>query len=490
MARKIRLLYSGLVAFASKIFSVFTGMVFVTMVTRKVSESDFGVWQWITLIISYITFANCIMNYWVTRYMARGLKTAKTGLTTSLTFSLIGFIVLFLISPFAAKIVNTEPVYFMIGSFLVPAMYLVSSLEAIAQGSVPHVTGYGFVVFEITKVALGLITVFFMNMGLYGVIASILVAHLVRAVVLLVSLRDYVTEGSFDWNAAKKWLKTGWIPLYSGLALLLPTFDRFIVTLLTQSPRPISLWGAASTIVTVVGYSTVLAYALYPKLLSGGSGKDVETSLKLVLMLAVPLVIGALLLAEPLLQILKHDVYAVAAPILQVSTLFVFLTSIGMIFSSVVIGTEKIDTEDASFRRLLKSRLFLVPTIYYVKMLAYLPLVYLVTTTIVNLHLEPVHVNIPFYCNLTMLLLSIPTLTYMYILAKRVLPFKFPIKSLAKYVAASMALLVIIIPFYPRGFARTITSIAISTVAYLLVLYAIDKDTRDLINQIISTIKQ
>ena len=205
-------------------------------------------------------------------------------------------------------------------------------------------------------------------------------------------------------------------------------------------------------------------------------------------MIAVPSAIGAILLAEPLLWILGYQ-YKLAANILRISTLSVLLVALGNIWNSVIIGTEKVDTKEMSFKKLLGSRLFLLPTLTYTKVFIYLPLVCIVTIAIVNTHIEPVYLNVAFACNVLSLLTLIPIFIYTYKLARRILPFKFPLKSLAKYVLASMALLVIIIPFYPIGFARTIASIAISAFAYFLILYVIDKDARDLASQVIAAFK-
>jgi len=41
---EIRLKYSGLIVFASRLLSVATGIAFVLMITRSVSEKQFGIW--------------------------------------------------------------------------------------------------------------------------------------------------------------------------------------------------------------------------------------------------------------------------------------------------------------------------------------------------------------------------------------------------------------------------------------------------------------
>lgn len=489
MARRIRLRYTGLIAFTSQVLSVFTGLAFLTFLTRNVARlEDFGVWGYIMLIVSYITFPNCLVTYWTTRYTARGLKVAKTSLAANLTLAILGFAVSILISPYLAKTVNADPAYFMIGSLLVPAMYLVSSLQSIAHGSIPHIVGYGFATFEITKVVLGFITIVYMKTGLYGALISVTIAHLIEAIFLLASLRDHVTEGNIDLDTTKKWLKMSWVPIYSNLAPILLGAGPFIVTLLTFSAQPISFWNAALTITAIVGYSTQLAFALYPKLLSGGNVRDVETSLELVLMFAIPSAIGALLLAEPLLRIFRYQ-FIEAATILRVNTLTIFLTCIMGIPDSVIIGTEKVDTEETSFKKLLKSRLFFLPTLSYIQALVYLPAISIASAIIINLSLEPVYLNVPLACTLLGLFSLIPIFIYKYKLAKKNIPFQFPIKSLAKYGLASIALASVIILFHPKTVLQTITSVFLSAFTYFLVLFIIDKNTRQLINSIMSTFK-
>jgi hypothetical protein len=403
--------------------------------------------------------------------------------------SLLGLAIFLLISPYLAKKVNTDPVYFMVASSIIPFMYLSFSLQAIAGGCAPQNIGYGYIASESTRVILGFITIVHMKAGLYGAFISVAIAQLVWAIFLLVSLRGHVTQGNIDLGIARKWSKMAWIPIYSGLAGTLLSADAFIVTLLTSSTKSISFWNAASAIVAVVGYSTQLSFALYPKLLSGGDARDVETSFKLVLMFAVPSAIGAFILAEPLLGVLGYK-FVGAAIILRASILPVFLGCLMGILGSVIIGTEKVDIEeDVSFKKLLKSRLFLLPILSYAQALIYLPALCVASVVIINLSLEPIYINVPLACTLIGLFAVIPIFIYEYRWAKRVLPFKFPVKSLAKYGLASIALGGVIMLFYPKGAVETIASVFLGGLTYFLVLFIIDRDARQLMKSIISEFK-
>jgi len=159
------------------------------------------------------------------------------------------------------------------------------------------------------------------------------------------------------------------------------------------------------------------------------------------------------------------------------------------ILDSVIIGTEKVDTEDASFKGLLKSRLFLLPTLSYIRAFVYLPTICIVSAIIINLSLEPVYLNLPLACTLIGLFSLIPIFAYEYVLAKKILPFHFPARSLAKYSLASVALAGVTILFHPKTAVQTITSVFLGAFAYFSVLFIIDKDTRQLINSITSVFK-
>jgi hypothetical protein len=487
LARGIRLRYTGLVAFVSQVFSVFASLAFLVFLTRSVTVVDFGVWGYIMLIISFVFFPNNIASYWIPRYIARGVNVSKTGLAINLIMSLFGLAIFLVISPYLAKKVNTDLLYFMVASSIIPFMYLSSSLQSIAQGCAPQTVGYGNIASETARVILGFITMIRMKAGLYGAFISVAISQLVFAIFLLASLRNHVTEGNVDFGTARKWSKMGWIPIYSNLAATLIGADAFIVTLLASSTQPIAFWNAALAIAGVVGYSTQLSFALYPKLLSGGDARDVETSFKLVLMFAVPSAVGALILAEPLLKVLGYK-FVEAATILRLSTLTALLGCIIGVLGSVIIGTEKVDIEDASFKKLLRSRLFLLPTLSYVQALIYLPALSIASAIIINLSLKPIYINVPLACTLIGLFSTIPIFIYEYRLAKRILPFQFPVKSLAKYCLASIVLGVFML-FYPKNVVETIASVFVGGLAYFLVLFIIDRDARQLTNSIISKIK-
>jgi len=142
-------------------------------------------------------------------------------------------------------------------------------------------------------------------------------------------------------------------------------------------PLSRAYYGVSSAIASVVAYSSSLAFALYPKLLAGAKSDDVTLSLRMVLMFAMPMLIGAIILSEDLLLTL-NPAYGAASPILIILALSSLFASLSSIFESIIMGVENFDAvAKVSFRRAFKSNLFLLLTLQYVQAAIILPPIYL-----------------------------------------------------------------------------------------------------------------
>ena len=94
----VRLQYSGVIRFAAVILSLFTGLIFTTLVTRNLSIDEYGQWNAIGSLIGYGAFPALGLGYWFTRYTARKIPIAKMGLSVSLIFSIGGILIFFVAS--------------------------------------------------------------------------------------------------------------------------------------------------------------------------------------------------------------------------------------------------------------------------------------------------------------------------------------------------------------------------------------------------------
>jgi len=98
--------YSGLIGFAIGMSSVFTGMVFLLIVTRTLTPNELGTWSLIGGLLTYAVLIEPIVSYWLLRETARGVDSGKTAVISSGILSVGGFCAYLVIAFFVAQ--NTD----------------------------------------------------------------------------------------------------------------------------------------------------------------------------------------------------------------------------------------------------------------------------------------------------------------------------------------------------------------------------------------------
>jgi len=241
-----------------------------------------------------------------------------------------------------------------------------------------------------------------------------------------------------------------------------------------------ALYGAAYAITVLITYTSTLAYGLYPKLLSGGGGTDVEASIKLTTIFAVPALVGVITIAHPLLAIL-NPTYESAYPILYILSIVAFLGCYSSILDSVIIGTEKIDSLPGfTIKDLTRSRLFILPTLSYVQAVVGLPILYLIFNTLTNRE-----VDFGLACATMYLFFGLAFVTARFKISKRCLQFHFPLRTLLTSLAASGAMSAFLIAAkIPGRISYVLLFIALGAGIYFAVASTIDAETRQLVFRI------
>ena len=75
----IRVTYSGMISFIVGLASVFTGLLFTVIITRQLTQEEFGTWALIGGLTAYVFILRPIISFWTTREIARGIETGKTS---------------------------------------------------------------------------------------------------------------------------------------------------------------------------------------------------------------------------------------------------------------------------------------------------------------------------------------------------------------------------------------------------------------------------
>ncbi len=489
----IRVTYSGLISLFIRFFSILTGLAFTLIVTRQLTQEEFGTWGLISGVIIYATIINPIINYWSTREIARGEKSGKTALSTSSIFSAAGIFVYIIIAYFVGLQSNADLDVLLLASILVPVIFINDSLSAINAGWKPHVVSYGFLGFEIIKIPAGLTLVYFLQWGIEGAIYASFIAYLASIVIQIIFAKEKL-KVDFNFKYIKKWTRLFWLPVYRGLPSLLSLSDVVIFSVITGSVIGVAYYTAAKTVGFLVNNTRSFTTGLYPKLLESGKKEYLQEMIIQLLFFAFPLVAFSIAIAKPALFVL-NPIYEIAAPVVIILSIRSLITTLNLTFFQALQGIEEIDIKKTStFRDYIKSKLILFPTFQLIRHGIYIGLLVLLLF-FVEFNEED-QIEIVIYWALIGLIVEIPIFMYILNLVRKSFVLKLETLTLLKYAFASVisfGLMYILMDEYLQYenkifefLPNLIIFISIGIGSYLAITYFIDNRTRILVKAIIS----
>jgi hypothetical protein len=466
-----------------------TGMIFTLFITVNATREQYGVWTNVFDIVGYFALLSAVLPFWTMRFVARGEEgAAKTGIVGNLLIGLLSTVIylpLVSLITWSVGVSESHPelviLYFVVSAHIVE-LYVLNACEACLRSQRPQAIGYGLLIEETCKISLTYLLMVRFHLGLAGVMISFVTAILVQIIyyttILARSLRQKI-----QWNLVREWLKGSVANIYNAGGIQL---SAFVFILLFKFGGEIAKgdYGAAATIANIITYSFFLSFALYPKLLTNDGFKEVTTSLKLVLMFAIPMTVGAMAMPKSFLIILNPE-YVEAAPVLFLLALDAFWATLATFFSSVLFGAERFDEKaKIPFKRLIRSNIFKTFTLTYVHSFIALPTVFFVLT---SFKLEP------YQAALCVTAINTATRFAMFIILclilRNAVKIRIPWRNIMKYClsAIPMAILLYVLPQVPKEsstFVRATLGLAgagVGGILYLALLMLIDKDARALV---------
>ena len=354
-------------------------------------------------------------------------------------------------------------------------LYSITVLESCLQGKIPHAVAYGLVVQQIIKVALGYVLIVQLNQLLIGAVAVTIAAFAVQLVYYFKLLWQELRQ-KVKWEYVKEWLKGSLANIYNVVGNQIAAYI-FIMLIIYGGEGARGRLGAGQIIVSVITYSSFLAYALLPKLIAEKRGEDITTSLKMVLMFAIPLTIGGVALSDSYIIIL-NSTFSDAAPVLTILALDAFVSTISGFLTTVLYGMETVDqTSTISLRELTKSRLFIAFSLPYFHSLISIPSAFYILSTYA--HDQPLLAALS-VASINFVARSI-MFVVLYVVMRKMVKLQIPWKSIGKYSVAGavMGFTLYLIP-HPTRASITLIETLFGGALYLGVLFALDKEARKL----------
>jgi len=492
----IRVTYSGFIAFSVGILGIFLGLVFTLMITRRLTPEEFGTWALILSIVGYFLISESFISFWTTRQISRGQEVAKTSVLSS---TIISFLAILIFAVYVFFISESSTVNFevmLLGAVLLPAYFVSQTLTAINLGHKPQAVSYGVVVFEVLKIPFGLFLIVIFDFGILGAIFTLLIATLGKIIIQLYFARTQLRK-KFRFQTLRRWIKLSWIPLYRTIPNYVHNIDVALYPIITGTVLGIAFYHAAFAVAVLVGHSSAISQALYPKLIADNKFEGIKKNLTHILYFAIPLLGLSILFSKPALFAL-NPAYQVAWLIVIILSFKIFFTVLRTLIVQVITAKEQVDTEqNPKISKLIQSQLFRIPTIIgifnTIYIVGFIIILFMLKNQMEDLELATLWAIMGLGIEMTLTI-------FLWIYSIKFVKIPFPLKNITKFIIATLTFgfvflitsdsIIIyeqsIYNFLPLVFLQ----LAICLGIYLGITYSIDVETRILFKSIIKEIKR
>ena len=493
----IRVTYSGLISFATLVISIVTGTIFTIIVTRRLDPSDFAVWSLIGSLFVFIMIFDPISSYWTSRQIARNEKVSMTAFGANSLFSVFGVIIYIGISVFLAFTTDVDFGILLFGALMIPFVYIVKILRAVTGSYKPQGNGYSLLISEITKIPVGLILVYFFDMGIIGAISTTILASSTQVLFYFYYINEKFRE-KFSFQVIRDWMKNSWLALYSGNTGRFSELDVVLYSSFFGNVAGLAYLGIGKTMGNLVSMTTYLSAGLFPKLIATNQEEFIVLSLKRTLFFSVPLLFLVLVFSKPGLWIL-NPVYVDGVSVVIVWAFAHFVWIFLNIFSSALTGLDTVDEKiNPTFKDFLKSKLFFVPTIDHILRVIYL--VILVSFFAVSIFQELSVIDTIFLWGIALFIANTSIMIIYWKKLKSQISVKFPIFITLKYlligIASSIPTFMLmneflvyhesIFDFFPNLIPFFVLQVGI----YLIITMLSDTETKNFVLSILKEIRK
>ena len=426
----LRIAYAGIIQLIARFATLITGLIFITLVTRNLPVDEFGLWQTLGSSVGLLLIPLAPLNYWTLRYSARGQDVARTSLLAGIIAVPIFVIAYLVLALTASSSIEPILIYVLIYSIQIPALCIWEVVKPVARSYKPEYLGYATIALEIGKVSGAYYTIAILKLGLIGAILSLALGQFLQLAIVIYIIRPKL-RGSFKSSTIKKWYKAAWIPISNMSVSRLSISDSILVAIILGSTTVVGIFQASRVFTLIVRYSEEFLRVLYPKLIRDNRNEDITLTLRLQSFVVIPLAVGALMMAEPLLGILGEQ-YVKAKLVLRILTIVAVIEGIEYFMWNILTGLEKIDENinNLQFKKLRNSWLVRLPLIDLMKYAGYFSILGVIMYTSQGVGNE---LMLSTYWAITLLLITIPFTIYKILLAKRVMQFDFPKLSILRY---------------------------------------------------------
>ncbi len=326
----------------------------VAIITRQLGQADFGEY---TIIMTFLAFFGILADFGLTLVTAQMISQPEADeekiLNNLFTWRLTSALFLLSLAPVVGWFFPYSQAI-KIGIFLGSAAFLFNALSQVLVGFFQKHLRMDYVAIAEAGGRLALlisvVIVYFKNWGLLGFVGAAVVGNLVNFLFLFFRARNFSPiRLAFDFSLWRTiWQKSWPLTITIILNLLYLKTDILLLSVWKEA-ADVGLYGAAYKVVDVViTLPFMFCGLILPLLTKAWAQKDnnsfkvlAQKSFDFMLLVALPLVIGAQFTARSLMVLLAGQEFSQAGQILQVLILAAAMIFIGSVAAHAIVAIDK-----------------------------------------------------------------------------------------------------------------------------------------------------
>ncbi len=346
--------HNTLIQIVGKIISTILGLFSIALILRYLGRSGFGEYTTVITFLGFFAVATDFGLTLVTVQMISAYKTIENKILNNLFgFRLISASLFLILAPIIISFFPYSPavklgVMITFIAFLFPALnqILIGLFQKkldMSRDAIAEMIGR-------LALLLGIILTKKLNLGLNGILLSTVASAIINFIFhYFFSLKFTTIKLEFDWSIWKKIIAKSW-PLAITIVLNLIYLRADILLLsLFRSESIVGLYGATYKIIDVLTTIPFMFAGLILPILTIAwleknkkyFNKVLQKSFDFMTILAIPLLIGAQFLSEPIMSAIGGKTFAASGIILQILIFAVAAVFMGTIFSHAVVALDK-----------------------------------------------------------------------------------------------------------------------------------------------------
>ncbi len=354
MTLEKRIAHNTIIQTGGKFISIFLGVLALGMMTRYLGPELFGQY---TIVVAFLQFFAILSDMGLQLITVRMISEPDADeekiLSNILTLRIIVSVIILALAPLVALLFPYPPIIKIAISIFIISFFLTSLIQVltglfqkklqIIKVTIGEVIGRIFLILSIYLAA-------YFNLGLLGIMSAGIIANIINFGYLLKATRKLIhIKLAFDFNIWKKTLQKSW-PIAISIAFNLIYLKTDTIILSLYHPQiDVGIYGASFRFLEIlIMIPTMFMGLILPLLSNYWAQKNIiefkkmlQMAFNIIIMMIIPMIVGTLFLAKPIMILVAGKDFAIAAPVLKIIVLASAIVFIGTLYGHTIVAIEK-----------------------------------------------------------------------------------------------------------------------------------------------------